>query len=298
MPYIIENAAMLKEGRLDFCSILTDGKEVTAIRADLANYSLIRMNVEPFIMTPTHTILDSTFRDKKSREVAGIIEDRYLKKGCTTVLTYVEVEYEKALHGRLQEIEEAFSQSSADYAIGIKVPVRSLTPSLLVGCKKMKLPAVFVDVDSLESMDSVPWGWIRGAIFPYNCPLIPVFSGVEDVLKKQSLGKWEKLMHHWKIPSVNHELIEGTPLSASVLNKIGIYPWRSSLQHRSELSYNLYKRVFSKNNDKELLICQTDEPVITVHKGKVIRSGKRIDFKKGSGEYIKVKTHAFYSFNH
>ncbi|CEG27649.1 hypothetical protein [Bacillus sp. B-jedd] len=295
MPYIIENAAILREGRLEISSILTDGKEITAIRCDLGNYSLMKLEIAPFIMTPAHTILDSTLPCKTKEELADTVANELLKKGCTTILTYVDVESEKFLQRRLKEIEEAFILSPADYAIGAKVDLKKLTPSFLRECKKMKLPAVFVNVKSLEGLDTVPWGWLREAIFPYNCPLIPVFDDLDPSLKKQALAKWEKTMLSWKLPSLNDELAEGTPLPKSALNMIGIYPWRSSLLHKAELSYNLYIRTTGKPAQENSGFCQKIEPAVTVHKGRVIRWGEYTDFIRGSGEYIKVKTHAFYS---
>jgi len=295
MPYIIKNAPILRESRMDICSILTDGKEITAIRSDLGNYSLMEMDIAPFIMTPAHTILDSTLPGKMKDEIADVIANEFLKKGCTTILTYAEVESEKFIQRRIKEIEEAFIHSPADFAIGAKVDLKKLTPSFLRECKKLKLPAVFVNVNSLEGLDTVQWGWLREAIFPYNCPLVPIFNELDSNLKKQANAKWEKTMVSWKLPSFHDELAEGAPLPKDALNMIGIYPWRSSLLHKAELSYNLYNRTNGNSIQEITGFCQEREPVVTVHRGKVIRWGDYIDFIKGSGEYIKVKTHAFYS---
>lgn len=295
MPYIIKNAPILRESRMEISSILTDGKEITAIRSDLGNYSLMEMNIAPFIMTPAHTVLDSTLPGKTKDEIADAIASDFLKKGCTAILTYAMVESEKSLHRRIRETEEAFILSPADYAIGVKVDLKKLTPSFLRECKKRKLPAVFVNVNSLQGLDNVPWGWLREAIFPYNCPLVPVFDDLDPNMKKQLRAKWEKIMHAWKIPSLHNELDEGTPLSKGALNMIGIYPWRSSLLHKGELSYNLYNRATGESTQEYPGSCQPHEPVVTIHRGKVIRWGEYTDFIKGSGEYIKVKTHAFYS---
>src|SRR4051794_13340698 len=106
MPYIIENATILRETRLNCQSILTDGKVVSAVRENIPPYAYTKMTIEPFLMTPAYTILDGTLPNIPADEITREIEARYLKKGCTTVLTFAEVEYERDLHTRVLEVEE------------------------------------------------------------------------------------------------------------------------------------------------------------------------------------------------
>lgn len=75
------------------------------------------------------------------------------------------------------------------------------------------------------------------------------------------------------------------PLSANILNKIGVFPEKTCLIHGAELSYNLYVNSGEiKNLDaKQLFLYHRDILEVTVHKGKVIRVGNEVLIKPGSG---------------
>ncbi|WP_409270470.1 hypothetical protein V1499_13760 [Neobacillus sp. SCS-31] len=296
MPYIIENATILREaGRLRQ-SILTDGRKVSSVRRDLPAYSYMKMNVEAFLMTPAYTVLDGGLSDIPTGEVQANIEERYLKNGCTTILTYAKADYERQVGEKLAVVSENLSGIPADYAIGIKIPIGLLCPSVLRECKRRKLPAVFVEFTSAGHLEQIPWSWIREALFPYNCPLIPVIPLREEGQKKMLLAKWKKIMVTERIPSLHDELEECVPIGSQALNQMGIFPWRSSLMHNAELSYNLYwNHGMDGADEKSLFLYLGDKLAMTVQRGKIIRIGDRTDFSEGSGEYIKVKTHSFFA---
>lgn len=289
MPYIIENATILRDGERSRQSILTDGSKVTAIRHDLPAYSYMKMNVDAFLMTPVFTILDGNLKKAS-------IEEMYLKNGCTTILTYAKANYERQVSERLSEVEGDLSGIPADYAIGIRIPIGILSPTVLRECKRKKVPAVFVELTSAAALEQIPWGWIREALFPYNCPLIPIIPHREEGEKRSLLGKWKKVMENERIPSLEHEVEECVPIASRALNRMGIFPWRSSLKHNAELSYNLYwNEGLSGLDEKSLFLHNGDKLAITVQRGKIIRIGNAVDFAEGNGEHIKVKTHSFFA---
>jgi hypothetical protein len=65
----------------------------------------------------------------------------------------------------------------------------------------------------------------------------------------------------------------------------------------TELSYNLYltEKEIRKVDEESLFHYHSNRLVVTVHKGKVIRSGNKVLFSRGSGEYVKVRTPSYFS---
>ncbi|RDU36352.1 hypothetical protein DRW41_12500 [Neobacillus piezotolerans] len=296
MPYIIENATILREGKRSSQSILVEGGKITAVRDELPAYSYMKMNVDAFLMTPAYTILDGNLPENSPEEIKATIEEKYLKNGCTTLLTYAKVDYERLIAQKLSEVEESLAGIPADYAIGIKIPIRILSPAVLRECKKRKLPGVFVEFTTAASLEQIPWGWVREALFPYNCPLIPSIPIQDEAQKRLLLAKWKKVMENERIPSLHYEVEESVPVASQALNRMGIFPWRSSLIHNAELSYNLYwNEGMGETDERSFFLHHGDKLVLTVRRGKIIRIGSKADFAEGSGEHIKVKTHSFFA---
>jgi hypothetical protein len=258
----------------------------------------MKMNVEPYIMTPTYVLFSSKIPHHGSfQELKSYLNEDFLLKGCTTVFTYVEISYENELSGKVEAMKTALMSSPLDFLIGVKIPARLLTPSLIRNCKKLKVPAIFVEMKEQIDLDQIPWGWIREALFPFNCPLIPIISSSQKKEAKAGLSKWKDIMIKEKIPAL-YEMVDGNkPLSISLLNKIGFYPQKGSLMNGTELSYNLYLKSREINNvdTASLFHYHSDRLVVTVHKGKVIRSGEKVLFKPGNGEHVKVRTPSYFS---
>lgn len=298
MAYIIENANILKNKGLTTSSLLIQDNRIAAIQSRFKRYRLIKMSLEPFIMSPSFIMLNSEIPAKGSfQELKKFMIDHLLVKGCTTLLTYVTVSFEEELAGKLAEMHTALISSPIDFIIGIKIPIRLITPGFIRKCKKEKVPAIFVELSSPEEIAKVPWGWIRDALFPFNCPLIPIISTVKKKEAKPLLSKWKDTMIKEKIPAIHEEITENLPLSVPILNKIGVYPKKASLLVGSELSYNLYFRSTENMNvdEVDLFHYHGDRLVLTVHKGKIVRSGEEVLFKPGYGEYVKVQTPSYFS---
>jgi len=299
MGYIIENASILKNSKITNCSLLIKENQIAAARQDqFKRYNLVRMDTEAFIMTPTFVQLDSAIPLNTSyQELKKYIIEQFIMKGCTTIFTYVSITYESELNKKLKEVITALIGSPIDFIVGVKIPMRLLTPSFMRKCKKEKVPAIFLEVSNIEELKNIPWSWIRDSLFPYNSPLIPIISNEQKKEAKYVMSKWKVLMEKEKIPAVCEEVVENQPLSISQLNKIGLYPQKASLMHGTELSYNLYlKGREIKNVDEvNLFHYHNDRLVITVHKGNIIRAGEEVLYKPGSGEYVKVKTPSFFS---
>ena len=83
-------------------------------------------------------------------------------------------------------------------------------------CKKRKIPAIFVRIENEDELSSVPWGWIKEAMFPYNSPLIPVFQRKDNSELKQT---WQMVTSKEKIPSFTDEIVEKQPISERLWQK-------------------------------------------------------------------------------
>jgi hypothetical protein len=299
MPYIIENANVLKGNELIKKSFLINDNRISAIHNGCKQYRYMKMKADSFIMTPSYVILDTgapllgTFEALKEYMV-----NEFLLKGCTTLLTYVKISYENELSEKLKKMKTSLLSCPIDFIIGVRIPIRLISPSFVRKCKKEKIPAIFIEIQENDEFDQIPWGWIREAIFPYNCPLIPILLEREKKENRVLMNKWVETMKKEKIPSINEVILEKTPLSPNVLNKIGLYPKKACLMHGAELSYNLYlldKEIWNID-ESQLFLYHSERLVITVHKGNVIRAGKDVLFKPGYGEYVKVNNPSFFSF--
>ncbi|MED3625286.1 hypothetical protein [Neobacillus thermocopriae] len=298
MAYIIENANILKNNKIILRSFLIDNNRITTIHNRSENYQFIRMNFEQFIMTPTFVVLHSNIPSTNTfQEMKQFMIENFLRKGSTTLLTYIKVIYEDELAAKLKEFKMKLNSSPVDIMIGVRIPIRLVTPSFIRKCKKEKIPAIFVELSGQDELEAVPWGWIKDALFPYNCPLIPVISSLQKKERKTVLLKWKETVIKEKIPAIYEELKENEPLPVKVLNQIGLYPHKGSLLNGTELSYNLYfqSREIKNVDEQTLFHYHGDRLAVTVHRGKIVRAGSKVIFMPGYGEFVEVRKPSFFS---
>ncbi|NRD80567.1 hypothetical protein HPT25_24905 [Bacillus sp. BRMEA1] len=298
IAYIIENANVLKDKTLKKYSMLIQDERIAAIQPQFKYYRLMKMNVDPFILTPTFVLLNSKVSTISAfPELKQYLTEVFLLKGCTTLITYVNVLYERELSEKITALKMSLNSSPVDFAICVKIPVGLLTDSFVRKCKQEKIPAIFVELEDTNELQKIPWAWIKNSLFPYNCPLIPIISIAHKKEKKAILSKWKDIIIKENLAAVYEELEENKPLPITILNKIGIFPSKGSLMFGSELSYNLfYLDNEIKNIDEDHLFhYHSDRLVVTVHKGRIVRLEKTVLFKPGFGEHVKVRTPAFFS---
>jgi hypothetical protein len=256
------------------------------------------MNAESYIMTPSFVLLDTRIPLNASfQEFRKYMVENFLLKGCTTLLTCSSITYESELTEKMKETKTTLISSPIDFLIGVKISLRLLTPSFIRKCKKERVPAIFIDIEDIDELTNIPWGWIREALFPYNCPLVPIISNYLKKDAKRALSKWKDIMENEKIPAILEEMKEDHPLSVQVLNKIGLFPQKASLLHGAEVSYNLYlkAREIINVDEVELFHYHSDRLLVTVNKGKVVRAGAEVLFKPGYGEYVRVRTPSYFA---
>lgn len=298
MTYLIENANVLSGKEVRTRSMIVQDTRIEQTGNGYGKYAFMKMDLSKYLMTPSFVFLNSRLPAiKSSFEMKDYLVNEIIKKGCTTLVTVVEIDYEYEIVQKVRKASISLLNSPLDFVVCIKVPVKLLTVNLLRICKKEKIPAILVKLDEQDSFENLPWGWLREAIFPYNAPLIPVINGRSERVNKQILSKWCKVIHREKMPGLSIELKENEPLSIPILNKIGIYPSKASLIQGSELSYNLFLKnretIHQDLNFDELMTLQS--LLVTVHKGKVIRYGEEVIYKPGCGEHVKITTPSFFA---
>jgi hypothetical protein len=293
MAYIIENAHVLKgEKRKDVCLLIEDNR-ISSSRASFNMYKHLRMDAGNYIMTPCHVLLDfnlpltSTFKQRKAYYL-----ENFIKKGCTTILTSLRIEREKQLVPEFKKIHSALQDCPLDYVIGVRIPTTLLNSSFIRKCKRERVPVIFIEVTSADELAKIPWGWVKEAMFPYNCPLVPIFHNQDKKLKKI----WAEIMDTVNLPSFKEEVLELQPLDRLALEKIGIFPKKSNLHDGGEVSYNFYLKDSEtvKMVESELFLKHDSSLLITMHKGKIIRAGNQVCYRPGYGEYVQIKTPSFY----
>ncbi len=299
MGYIIENANILKETKLSKSSLLIKGSQIAAKQHHIRNNKYMKMDAESFIMTPSYVLLDTKIPLNASfQEFRRYMIETFLLKGCTTLITSISISFESELADKIKETKTALISSPIDFLICVTIPLRMLTPSFIRKCKKERVPAIFIEMNDLDELAKIPWGWIREALFPYNCPLVPIISTELKQEARRALSKWKVIMENGKIPSILEELKENQPLTIQMLNKLGLYPQKASLLHGSEVSYNLFYKAREIMNVDEvgLFHYHSDRLVVTVNKGKVVRAGEEVLFNPGFGEYVRVRTPSYFAF--
>jgi hypothetical protein len=281
--------------------MLVEGQKILASRPSFNMHNHMRMDADAYIMTPTHVLFDpklpltGSFQERK---------DYYLKnfimRGSTIVLTTVIIEFERELDSKLRQLKSDLIDCPIDYVIGVRIPSRLLNPGFIRKCKRAKIPAIFLEIKDMKELSTIPWGWVKEALFPYNSPIIPVLPENKSKKAKQlQLNMWIELMKKEKVPAVYEDLTVAGPVTRSVLKKTGIFPNKSNLHSGGELSYNLYYRnTETEQRDEFGLYFQSKSLAVTVDKGKVIRAGSEVYYRPGKGENVIIKTPGFFTDNY
>ncbi|MCM3440788.1 hypothetical protein AB3Z07_16550 [Metabacillus halosaccharovorans] len=288
MCYIIDKVGILKSDRIEQTTLLVNQNKIEFMRQSMDNIKFMRMDLSSYLITPGYVMLDFSlhsllpFQDFKQQII------RYLKKGCTSLLTVVDIKYEKELVSNVKKRRHLMINSPIDYYMAIKLSLKSLNQSVLRKCKQQQVSIVFVEINKDDRLDLTSWGWIRDAMFSNPITLIPFTSDetLSPFKKNRLLQEWNRIVREHRISSVYEFLEEGTPLSKEILMKLGIYPVKGDIRVGNKLNYNLYKLEELKYHIDGKPIIQHNEisPTFTSHNGKLININGDILFLPGKGE--------------
>jgi hypothetical protein len=301
MAYIIDNVHLLKGQAFKDTSMLVEGQRIISTTSKFERYNYMRMDADSYIMTPTHVLFDRNLPIKESyKERKEYYLKNFILKGSTVVFTTIKIHFERELEVKLKQAKSDLLDSPIDFVLGVSIPPRLLNPGFIRKCKKMKVPAIFLEIDEMNTLNTMPWGWIKEALFPYNCPIIPIFPESKHKKGRQlQLNVWSDLMKKEKVPAVYEDLANPGPVSRSILKKTGIFPEKSNLHSGGELSYNLYIiGPETKYRDEHGLFFQSKHLEVTVDKGIVIRAGAEVYYRPGKGENVIIKTPGFFTDNY
>lgn len=278
---------MLKSDGIEKASLLIKKNRIEFMKNSLDNFRFMKMEMSSYLLSPGYIMLDlSLHLSLHFQEFKQYFIEKYLKKGCTTLLTVVDVHYESEVATKLKKRRQLMINSPIDYYIGVKIPLKSLTPSMLRKCRQQNISIVFVEVNNYDMLKTKSWGWIRDVMFSNPITLIPYLSEeIQSVDKKQKLMNiWRKLMKENRLSSISTTLDEQKPLTKEVLMTLGIYPEKGDIRIGGQVNYNLYNldrlRYYT---DGRPIIHSDESPVFTVHQGRLINVNGEISFNPGIG---------------
>jgi len=288
MTYIIDNAMIVKEDKVVKTSLLVNDEKILSVQPSFPKYRYMKMDTKNFVLTPSFVFFSDGPPNQPDK---SFFIKQFLQKGATTVVASTRrVESFRDLSSAKDELKNIYLQSPLDFVLITKVNIKHLSVPFIQRTKREKIPAIIVQYEDLKQIYRLPWGWIREAMFPYNSPLVPEYIGRPDERSKMLEG-WNKILSREKIPHLTEPLPEGRALPVHVLKKIGVYPLKGYLQTGGELSYNLFLQEFSTNRT----IPDMGEPVVTVHKGKVIRVLNRIYYNVVKGDELIINRPSFFN---
>lgn len=288
MSYIIDRASLMKTGGIQKASLLINNNRIEFMRNTMDNIHFMRMDMSSYLLTPGYVMIDFSLHTRLHfKEFKKYIIEHYLKKGCTSLLTVANVKNEHELVEMVKQRRQLMINSPIDYYVGIKLPFKSLTPSILRKCKQQNIAVVIVEFDNDDNLRAKSWAWIRDAMFSNPITFIPFLNEKKNQsIKSQKLIQvWEQLMKEHRLPSLSEVPEEGKPLSKNVLMKLGIYPEKGDIRVGGQVNYNLYKlneiRYYTDGNPN---MNHANNPTITVHQGKIVNANGIISFVPGVGE--------------
>ncbi|WP_078546094.1 hypothetical protein [Litchfieldia alkalitelluris] len=299
MTYLIEQANVLKENKIEKCSIVVKGTNIDYISSSNKRFTFMKMNLSNYLLTPGHVMMNYTFTETTPfKEFKAVLQKDYVDKGCTTLISICDVKKEYELFDKINRKKNTLINSPIDFYIGIKIPLKLLTPSFIRACKRVKIPIVIVEIDDVSDLQQVPWGWIKEAFYPYFFPLIPKWNIKEKSFfnANNHIGLWDEIMAEHGIASINACPEEGVPLSLDLLKKMGVYPDKGDIRIRGAMDYNLYNidDLSYSLEQKPSFDFQTFRPIITMHKGKFLKVDHQTFFSPGFGKECKVKLPGYF----
>ncbi|UAL50804.1 hypothetical protein [Metabacillus dongyingensis] len=294
MAYLIEDANILKNGEIVKTSILIRNNKIDYMSSSLQKMTCMKMNAADYLLTSGHVMLDFSIGGSFS-EIKRIFTEKLIAKGCTTVIAIAETEYERDLPEAIRKKKQMMINSPIDYCIGVKVPLKRLTPSLLISCKKNKIPLLILEIHPEDSIADFPWEWIRGSIYGFPMTFLPQLTGIHsDKRRKQ----FSALMNRHRMSAEPDCPSEHVPLEKSLLMKIGIYPEKGDIRIGGEVDYNLYVRNgFNSVEEMSASRYHNHIPTFTIHKGQLIKVDEKVCIRPGFGEFCEISMSGRFAAN-
>ncbi|NSL52284.1 hypothetical protein [Calidifontibacillus erzurumensis] len=292
MTYIIEDANVVSDDGICVRSFLIIENKISHFGKSLKKYQGKRVNVSNYFMTPGHVMADfnilqcDNFINYKKHLV------KLIDKGCTTVVVPCYIRYESEFEKKIRAARHAMINSTIDFIIGVHMAAEKLSPQTIRLCKRHKLPYIIIDIEDKTNIFSIPWGWIREAQFQYQVPIYPKWNTKDKQLLKQQMNEWEQMTANHQIPTCLYFPFDDhpRPLQRLIRKQIGIYPKKGELLIGNDLDYNLYQYPLDgeKVEESSKFNYDNNDPIITVHKGKLLKENGKVNFFPGYGQELKL----------
>lgn len=282
MAYIIEDAVIVKHAAAEKTSILVRNNKMDYIHSSVKNMAYMKMDASPYVMTPGHVMLDFSINGSYS-EAKPIFKDKLIASGCTAVITVARAEYERELSDAVRKKRQRMINSPIDYCISAAIPLKRLTPSLLIACKRQKIPLLVLEIHPEDDLAGFPWEWIRSSIYHFPMTFLPQWP--DRALQDKQQKTFEALMKKHRFSASAACPPEHTILDKNLLMKIGLFPDKGDIRIGGEVDYNLYEgNAFNSVEDLSSSGYHSHIPKFTVHKGQLQKAGETIFLKPGFGE--------------
>lgn len=288
MKYIIEGAGLSKNGLDEKKSILIENSKVTYCNTHFSKYSYFKVNVEKFHILPGYVMIDF--------DVVKLADFQQFKErmkqlhtiGCTTLITACEVSFESQFSSNLRKAKQALINSSIDYVVAVKIPLRKLTATFIRKCCKSKVPIVFLEITRIEDIYSVHWQRIRDELFHYHCYIVPLWNlDVTAGNIKTLKSDWTEHLTDNKIATQSTSPLEHTPIKKQFLLNAGLYPQKGALNAGSDADYLLFLKERGKLVDTEAYLDQ-ELPDVVCATGKIQKAGREVIFEPGYGKELQI----------
>ncbi|WP_223702033.1 hypothetical protein [Sutcliffiella deserti] len=289
MEYIIEDANIVKNFKaFKTSSLHVKNNSIRFMKESIPSTRTMRMNLSPYVMTPGHVMVVDELPPMAFPQFKLYLTENYLRKGCTTLLSVFTIKKERELPEKLKEARARMLNSPIDYYFAVRIPLKKLTPSFIRQCKRYKIPAVFLEIEDESGLQSVPWGWIKDALFQFPITFIPCLKG-KPPNSKAIMKRWKTNMRDQNLSHLPECPYDGQVLSLKILMLLGIYPTKGDLRVGGELNYNLYfypeDRIIETIEDLDY---DSHIPEVTVHRGSIVKAGEKIIFRPGFGNECTV----------
>lgn len=287
MSFIMDNVHLVNDINVQVTSLLVEDKRIASMRKSFPYYRHTRMDTTPFIMTPTKVIYDATIGANCSINEFRQLQEKYLSKGATTLITSFEPPFlhlfEKTVRTRRKELYN----SVLDYVLLLTCPIEKLTIDWIRACQIYGIPAINVKIsgDMLSRMDMNKWRWFKEVVRFSPIMFLPSFEISDEKRRRKWEQWWENKMSGYFLPYSNEPLQQGLDVSLQNLKKIGVYPKRGKVRVGGELSYNLFYKN-SLVDETSSLLYDDSTLALTILRGQAIYINGKVNYSPGFGEEI------------
>lgn len=212
---------------------------------------------------------------------------KYIYRGCTLLLCQFPVKSKRNFKYRYGQFKRKLTYLPLDYMMVPRIPLSILNPDHVRFFGRRKVPFIIVEADNLTEFSKVKWEWIHQAQSFSGIPIIYDGRNLNNK-QKEIESTWEKITESFDIQTLREEISE-LPLSINTLRKTGISPFKGEFIENSSADYNLYElNQIPSIDEGDNFRYHKAIPVVTVMKGKVIKSNHLVEGQKGDGEFKQV----------